>query len=115
MEPRREALVFDPIGGSTAVVPGRCAVWDDGPGLLTGAAMADLQRSPVPFAATELERINRWPIGVLAEAAIRAGADAASAIAHAQTLLGAHGTSRRIDAEHAEALLRSMQDWAAQT
>lgn len=64
-------------------------------------------------AADELERINRWPIGVLAAAATAVGADSATAIARAQRLIVEYGTSRRIDAEHARQLILAMQEWAA--
>lgn len=76
--------------------------------------MVELQRSAVTFTVAELERLNRWPIGVLAGVGIAAGADAASAIVRAQQLIGEHGTSRRIDGEHAERLVLAMQQWAAQ-
>jgi hypothetical protein len=65
-----------------------------------------------PLTAVELDRINRWPVGVLAGAGMAAGADSSMAIARAQKLIDEYGTSRRIDAEHAGQLLRTMRAWA---
>lgn len=63
----------------------------------------------------DLERLNRWPIGMLAGVAMAAGADSAAAIARAQRLLDEHGTSRAIDAAHTAQLIQAMREWPPQT
>lgn len=74
--------------------------------------MKDPGSVTVPSTAAELERINRWPVGVLAAAGVDAGATAAASVTRAQQLLGEHGTSRRIGAADAERLLLAIRTWA---